>query len=147
MVVRVVMTSGSVRSSIRAARPDLAARSKAGANSSVRVTSSYSFSSPNGIPLPILRGLRLRSTMSLSVSISYKSDQTFTGADSVATALLPLTSSSTVLSIAPQATYSFSLRMKGGMTAEWSDRSDRSPSSGRRKTHVRSLGIWAEFTF
>ncbi len=115
--------------------------------SSVRITSSYSFSSPNGIPLPILRGLRLRSTMSLSVSISYKSDQTFTGADSVETSLLPLTSSSTVLSIAPQATYSFSLRMKGGMTAEWSDRNDRSPSSGRRKTHVRSLGIWAEFTF
>lgn len=115
--------------------------------SSIRVTSSYSFSSPNGIPLPILRGLRLRSTMSLSVSISYKTDQTFTGSDSVATANLPLTSQSSVLSITPQATYSFSLRMKGGMTAEWTDRSDRSPTSGRRKTHVRSLGIWAEFTF
>jgi hypothetical protein len=115
--------------------------------SSIRVTSSYSFTSPNGIPLPILRGLRLRSTMSLSVSISYKSDQTFTGSDTVATSNLPLTSQSSSISITPQATYSFSLRMKGGMTAEWTDRSDRSPTSGRRKTHVRSLGIWAEFTF
>jgi hypothetical protein len=61
--------------------------------------------------------------------------------------VLTLTSSSKTLTISPQATYSFSLRMKGGMTAEWSDRSDRSPSTGRRKTHVRSLGIWAEFTF
>lgn len=113
--------------------------------SSVRVTGNYSFSSPNGIPLPILRGLRLRSTMSLSVSVNYKVDETFTGADTSST--LPLTSSSKTLTISPQATYSFSLRMKGGMTAEWSDRSDRSPSTGRRKTHVRSLGIWAEFTF
>jgi cell surface protein SprA len=113
--------------------------------SSVRVTGNYSFSSPNGIPLPILRGLRLRSTMSLAVSVNYKSDQTFTGPDSLST--LTLTSSSTSLSIAPTATYSFSLRMKGGITSEWTDRSDRSPTSGRRKSHVRSLGFWAEFTF
>ncbi len=113
--------------------------------SSIRVTGNYSFSSPNGIPLPILRGLRLRSTMSLSVSVGYKVDESFTGADT--SSVLTLTSSSKTLTISPQATYSFSLRMKGGMTAEWSDRSDRSPSTGRRKTHVRSLGIWAEFTF
>lgn len=112
---------------------------------SIRVTGNYSFSSPNGIPLPILRGLRLRSTMSLAVSVNYKTDQTYTGPDTAST--LTLTSSSTSLSIAPTATYSFSLRMKGGMTAEWSDRNDRSPTSGRRKSHVRSLGIWAEFTF
>lgn len=113
--------------------------------SSLRITGNYSFSSPNGIPLPILRGLRLRSTMSLSVGINYKIDESYNRPDSVAS--FTLTGSSKSLSITPQATYSFSMRVKGGMTAEWTDRNDISPSSGRRKTHVRSLGFWAEFTF
>src|ERR1044071_3885994 len=39
-VVRVVIRSGSVRASISAARPEATERSKAGMNSSVRVTSS-----------------------------------------------------------------------------------------------------------
>ena len=115
-------------------------------DNSIRVTGSYSFSSPNGIPIPILRGLRLRSTMQLSLNVTYKTDQTLTGSDSLATSALAVTASSQSLSITPQATYSFSLRMKGGMTAEWTDRNDIS-GGVRRKSHTRSLGIWAEFTF
>ena len=55
--------------------------------------------------------------------------------------------SSTDLSITVQASYSFSTRLKGGMNTEWTDRAENSSTSGRRKSHVRALAIWAEFSF
>ncbi|MBI5869314.1 MAG: cell surface protein SprA [candidate division Zixibacteria bacterium] len=99
----------------------------------------YSFSSPKGIPIPLLRGIRLTSQMTMSVRISGKTSQSYVG-DS--TNVLRPGTSSTELSVSPQANYSFSTRVKGGFTAQWSDsRTDKT------KTHIRQLALWAEFTF
>jgi cell surface protein SprA len=99
----------------------------------------YSFSSPKGIPIPLLRGIRLKSQMTMSVRVSGKSNQSFIVDTSGVSR--PVEQSSD-LSVSPQANYSFSTRVKGGFTAQWSD----SKSNGR-KNHTRSLALWAEFTF
>ncbi len=99
----------------------------------------YSFSSPKGIPIPLLRGIRLTSQMTMSVRISGKTSQSYMGDSS--NVLTPGTAS-TEFSVSPQANYSFSTRVKGGFSAQWSDsRTDNT------KTHIRQLALWAEFTF
>ncbi|MBI3871792.1 MAG: cell surface protein SprA [candidate division Zixibacteria bacterium] len=110
---------------------------------SVRVTGDYSFSSPNGIPLPLLHGIRLHSQMSLSVAVTRKSSNAAT-AQQGGSGYNP-TQNSTDLSVTVQVGYSFSSRMRGGMNAEWSDHSETLPTP--QKSHVRALGIWAEFSF
>lgn len=101
----------------------------------------YSFSSPKGLPIPLLRGIRLTSQMTMSVRVSGKTSQTFVGDTTAAHTLAPSPRNSEI-TIAPQANYSFSTRVKGGFTAQWSD----NESSGQR-THIRQLALWAEFTF
>jgi len=114
-----------------------------------RVNADYSFSSPKGIPLPFLRKIRLKSQMSISVAVTGKSGEAYdivrdttSGRD-----YRRLTQTSSEFTVTPQGNYSFSVRVKGGFTAQWSDIMDNSPGSGRRKSHIRSLGIWAEFSF
>jgi cell surface protein SprA len=114
-----------------------------------RLNADYSFSSPKGIPLPFLRGIRLKSQMSISVVVSGRSGEAY---DFIrkpdSTIERRQTQTSSDFTVTPTANYSFSTRVRGGFTAQWSDIMDNSSGGlGRRKSHIRSLGIWAEFSF
>ena len=125
--------------------PRFAAAKTKRTTSELSLTSSYTFSSPNGIPLPILRGLRLRSQMSLSVAVSRKTSESLSAP--VGSSNYQVTQSGTDFGVSVSSRYSFSTRLTGGMSAEWTDRSENSQSTGRNKSHVRALAIWAEFSF
>ncbi|GAB4318975.1 MAG: hypothetical protein Kow0074_08510 [Candidatus Zixiibacteriota bacterium] len=109
-----------------------------------RFTLDYSFRSPGGIPLPFLRSIRINSQMSLSLSVSHRSSETLTM--EAGTGKLVPTTTTSELTIQPRANYSFSSRVKGGLSAQWTDSEDDSRGA-LRKTHIRELGIWAEFSF
>ncbi|MEW5700802.1 MAG: cell surface protein SprA [Candidatus Zixiibacteriota bacterium] len=125
--------------------PRFSAAKTKGSSSGMSLTTNYTFSSPNGIPLPILRAIRLRSQMSLSVTLTRKTGESLSAP--VGSDAFQLTQSNTDFGVSTSARYSFSTRLSGGMSAEWTDRSENSQSAGRRKSHVRSLALWAEFTF
>ena len=112
--------------------------------SSYRVTFDYSFRSPYGIPLPLLRGIKLKSRMSISLSISKRNSETMI--DKKQGNGLEPQSSSSEFAVSPRANYSFSSRVKGGLTAQWTDSQDNT-GGALRKSHIRELGIWAEFSF
>jgi hypothetical protein len=101
----------------------------------------YSFSAPGGIKLPLLSSIRLTSTMNVSVAASYaKSKQE----QSVNRGPFQLTGERTTLTIQPQAGYSFSQTLTGGLRARWQDTDDKFQQA---KSHVRELGFWVEFRF
>ncbi|MEW5876187.1 MAG: cell surface protein SprA, partial [Candidatus Zixiibacteriota bacterium] len=109
-----------------------------------RLTLDYSFRSPNGIPIPFLRSIRLSSQLTMSLSVLRRTTTTEIapkGTDDFAPS-----QESKELSFEPRMNYSFSSRVKGGMTARWTDSEDTSAGSPR-KTHIRELGLWAEFSF
>jgi hypothetical protein len=112
----------------------------------IRVSSNYSFSSPNGIPLPLLRGLRLKSRMSVNLSVSHKITKSFQDPTGQSNFEDP-TQNNADFTVSVRSNYSFSTRVRGGMNLEWTDRSTNNVGSGRQKTHSRSVAIWAEFTF
>jgi len=114
------------------------------ASRQVRVTANYAFSSPNGIPLPFLRSIRLKSRMSLAVTVTHKVDESFT--DPGGQSQFALTQRTADMTVSTRANYSFSSRVTGGLSADWTDR-DTEGTSGNRKTHIRALSIWAEFSF
>jgi hypothetical protein len=112
-------------------------------SSSWRLTADYTFRSPNGIPIPLLRSIRLESQMSLSLTFSGRTSDSETATGDAG---YQHQSSSSEFSVAPRANYSFSSRVTGGLTAEWRDSQDDS-GGAPRKSHVRELGIWVEFSF
>ena len=81
--------------------------------------------------------------MSLSLTISGRTSDNKTATP---TSGYQLVNSSSEISIAPHANYSFSSRVKGGFSAEWRESKDNS-AGAPRKSHVRELGIWVEFSF
>ncbi|HUU44654.1 MAG TPA: cell surface protein SprA, partial [Acidobacteriota bacterium] len=115
----------------------------------VRVTSSFSFASPNGIPIPFLRKLRFKSRLSLSISVTHRVTETFMALKDSTLADLPFgkpQQSNSDLSITVNGNYSFSTRVRGGLKLEWTDRTSRQ-KLGSQKSHVRVVSIWAEFSF
>ncbi len=122
--------------------PDAGTRQRR-SSSSWRLTLDYTFRSPNGIPLPLLRGIRLNSQMALSLAITGRSSAT---ENASGTASYQLINTSSEFAVSPRANYSFSSRVKGGFSAEWRDSKDDSGGSPR-KSHVRELALWVEFSF
>lgn len=112
-------------------------------SSSWRLTLDYTFRSPNGLPLPLLRSIRISSQMAVSLAIGGRSSSTETAAPGEG---YQQTNTSNEFSVSPRANYSFSSRVKGGMSAEWRDTKDYSAGSPR-KSHVRELALWVEFSF
>jgi hypothetical protein len=138
-----VSTQVKIDHTQRTARsPSSATNSRSrGSDDAITFSLRYSFSAPGGIKLPFLSGIRLSSTMNLSVSASWsksKQEQSVSGGP------FQLTSERTTLSIAPQAGYSFSQTLTGGFRARWQDTNDKVQQSN---THVRELGFWVEFRF
>ncbi len=112
-------------------------------SASQRMSFDYTFRSPNGIPLPFLRGIRLKSQMTVSLQITRRNNENITIQSGSAA---PTVGQSSEFSISPRANYSFSSRVKGGLSAQWTDSSDDTGGT-KRVSHIRELGIWAEFYF
>lgn len=79
----------------------------------------YSFIAPRGIRLPLLRGIRLSSSLNTNLSIQYS--------HRVSRNLNPtpgtsgITTDMSTLSINPSFTYSFSTQVDGGFSLQWTD--------------------------
>jgi hypothetical protein len=110
-------------------------------NNSVNFGLSYSFKSPKGIKLPLFGRIRFQSTLTLnldatrshSVSETARPGQPFnTESDRIE------------FSLQPQASYSFSSSVTGGMSMRWTDTNDKKKGT---KHHVRELGLWMELRF
>lgn len=110
---------------------------------SMSFNASYSFRNPSGIKLPIFGRIKFQSTMSISVDVSYQKSHTEL-AKSPRINDFDITSEKTNLTIRPNASYSFSSTVKGGLSARWGDSNDLRT---RTKRHTRELGIWAELRF
>lgn len=105
------------------------------------VTSNYSFSSPNGIKIPIFGRLRFQSTMNISLDVSWRSNER---KSAIHGREFNVTSSSSEFTVAPRGSYNFSSQINGGFQARWSDRTDNKTGA---KTHSRELGLWVEIKF
>ncbi|MFH1700303.1 MAG: cell surface protein SprA [Candidatus Zixiibacteriota bacterium] len=110
---------------------------------SISFKTAYSFTSPRGIKLPIFGRLKFQSQLSLSLDVSYKKNKS-ESAKETGGYKFNLTEDITNLAISPQASYSFSTTVKGGLRARWQDSSN---ARNRTKTHTRELGIWVEMRF
>ncbi len=109
-------------------------------NKTLRLSTQYSFRSPNGIRLPIFGKIKLNSTVSIKLDVLKRVNETeVAGADgefSPSARRETFTVNTTV-------NYSFSTQVRGGMTATWTDTNSRT----RPGTHTRELRIFAEMRF
>ncbi len=106
-------------------------------------STNYSFRAPNGVRLPFLRNLRLKSTLSLSLAIKYTaslSEKKSKPTDGAYT----ITDDRSTFTIEPRANYSFSSSMKGGFQMNWQDTKNNQTGQAN---HVRQVSIWLEFSF
>ncbi len=108
--------------------------------STLGISSQYSFSAPGGIGLPLLGKLKFRSQMQLSTDIRFNSTYTESGVRG-----LPIAKGrdNSEFSVSENIAYQFSSQIKGGMTARWTDSRDASDN----KSHIRELRLWAEIRF
>ncbi|MFZ1685679.1 MAG: cell surface protein SprA [Candidatus Zixiibacteriota bacterium] len=109
--------------------------------SSINVTARYSFKAPAGISLPLLGRLKVTSTVNLQLDVRSASSKTETSNNRGPRAVFEDKSD---LTVSPTVAYSFSQQIQGGLTAIWQDSNDNYLS---KKSHVRSLQIWAEIRF
>ncbi len=113
-------------------------------NQSIGVSSNYSFRAPNGIRFPLLRSLRLKSTLTLNISAKYDINKTESrNRQAEDPAYIPKQDRSR-LSIRTRANYSFSSSMRGGFELNWVDDNDNITN---RPRHTRQVSLWIEFSF
>lgn len=106
-------------------------------------TWSYRFSSPSGIKLPVLGRIKFQSNLNVTVDISVRRSRD-ESAGAASNMKLTTSGERTNLTISPNASYSFSSTVKGGLSARWQDDKDKQ----RRETrHTRELGFWVELRF
>lgn len=101
----------------------------------------YSFTWPTGVKIPIMGRLRFKSTMSMSVDVSTRSQKT---EESTGNSPMNSMGERSDLMISPSISYSFSSQIKGGLTGRWQDTNDK---QRKRKSHVRELRIWVDIRF
>lgn len=118
-----------------------AAREQINESRTVSMSNSYNFRSPTGVKIPLLGRLKFQSTLSLSLNIMKR----FSSSKQVDSRGVETPGNeSEDLTISPQASYSFSSNIKGGLSMRWTDRVDKRT---RSKSHVRKVGIWVEIRF
>jgi len=108
---------------------------------SVSLTNKYSFSAPHGIKIPLLRKIKFKSTLSLSLNIALTSSKQ---ERSVGGQGYNTIQEGSQLSITASSGYSFSQQVTGGFSAKWLDSNDKKT---KRKMHTRELGIWLMLKF
>ncbi len=108
---------------------------------SVSLTNKYSFSAPHGIKIPLLKKIKFKSTLSLSLNIALTSNKQ---ERSVGGQGYNTIQERSQLSITASSGYSFSQQVTGGFNAKWIDSNDKKT---KRKRHTRELGIWLTLRF
>jgi hypothetical protein len=101
----------------------------------------YSFSAPQGIRIPFLRGVRLKSTLTLSLGFTITKDREYTSREGFG---FQSTLDRSSWRLEPALSYSFSTKVTGGMTARIENSNDNKTG---RKHRVRELSIWTELRF
>ena len=122
-------------------RPGSSGVTTLNSNNSVNFGLSYSFKSPKGIKLPLFGRIRFQSTLTLNLDASRSHSVSKTARPGQ-----PFNTESDRIefSLRPQASYSFSNSVTGGMSMRWTDTNDKKKGT---KHHVRELGIWMELRF
>jgi cell surface protein SprA len=105
------------------------------------LSAKYSFSSPNGIKIPLFGRIRFRSTLSLSTDISMRKQIT---ENALADGPFGKTDERNDLAITPVISYSFSNQIKGGLSAKWQTSNNLQT---KKKSNTRELRIWVEIRF
>lgn len=108
----------------------------------IAFTARYSFVAPKGIRFPLLRGIRLASSLNTNLGVRYTRRTTRNPSPNAARR--GVTSDFSDLSIAPQLSYTFSTQVDGGLTVQWTDHNDH---VAKRSTHVRSAQFWVDLKF
>jgi hypothetical protein len=106
-----------------------------------KISSSYSFSAPQGIKFPFLRKVKFQSNMNISVDITKKSSKQKT---SVQGRPFNVKGSDTQFILGARGGYSFSSQVTGGLMLKWTDTHDKKTGA---KGHTREVGIWIELKF
>jgi hypothetical protein len=102
---------------------------------------SYSFSSPQGIRLPLLGRIKFTSNLNLGLDISTRENVERTALQGMG---FNIKADTKELRVQPTASYSFSKNVTGGLNAVWMNSDDRKTNQKRR---VRELGFWTELRF
>lgn len=105
------------------------------------LSTKYAFSAPSGLSIPLLGKLKFKSMVSIDFNVQYASNMVETskkGGDFV-----PFTNTSS-FSASPVLSYSFSTKIRGGVTMRWQDTND---AQRHRVSHVREVQIWTEIQF
>jgi hypothetical protein len=107
----------------------------------IALSTKYAFSAPSGLSIPLLGKLKFKSMVSIDFNVQYASNMVETskkGGDFV-----PFTNTSS-FSASPVLSYSFSTKIRGGVTMRWQDTND---AQRHRVSHVREVQIWTEIQF
>lgn len=108
---------------------------------SIGVSTSYKFSAPGGISVPLFGKIRFKSTMSISLDVkknASKSETKRAGEGWVVSA------DKADFAVNTNISYTFSQQIKGGLRAGWQDSSD---NFRNRNNHNRTLEGWVEIRF
>jgi hypothetical protein len=108
---------------------------------SLSFRTSYSFSAPSGIGIPLLGRIKFQSQVSLTADVKINSD-----ISEVSTRGGPWVpqSNKSGTQISAQVKYSFSKKINGGLSTRWQDQND---IKGSRKSHTREVQLWVEIKF
>jgi hypothetical protein len=104
---------------------------------SLGISTSYSFSSPGGIRIPLFGRLKFRSTVKIDFDAKKNSSKSESTSSGVAV-------DNSDLTFATNVSYSFSQQVSGGLRGKWTDARDNKID---RNTHIRELALWARITF
>jgi hypothetical protein len=110
--------------------------------SAISLSTSYSFRAPNGVRFPLLRNLRLKSTLALNLSIKLDTNSSELRGDPDDE--YGTNQDRSGLTLRLRANYSFSSTMKGGFDLNWTDAKDNMTN---RTNHTRQVNIYIEFSF
>lgn len=105
------------------------------------MSTSYKFSAPGGISIPLFGKVRFKSTMDISVDVkknASKSETRRVGEGWV------ISTDKADFSVNTNISYTFSQQIKGGLRAGWQDSSD---NFRNRNNHSRTLEGWVEIRF
>jgi cell surface protein SprA len=102
---------------------------------------SYSFSSPQGIRIPLLGKIKFTSNLNLALDVSTRDNVERTALQGMG---FNVKADTREFRVQPTASYSFSKNVTGGLNAVWMNSDDRKTNQKRR---VRELGFWTELKF
>ncbi|MEW5924904.1 MAG: hypothetical protein AB1746_13050, partial [Candidatus Zixiibacteriota bacterium] len=119
----------------------LVTRKQRNINTNSSASTKYSFSWPTGVRLPLFGRLKFRSTMSVSVEVTIRSQKR---EESTGDAPLVSAGENKDFMVVPTVSYSFSNQIKGSISARWQDTNNVQQSV---KSHVRELRMTVDIRF